>query len=501
MSDTLAQEFLKASPRGEGCGFAVLAIKAGNRRVRICLTVLPKAWAPATSADLATTIDLSALETEQADRLDVVVYEKRRVRVTGPEKTVRDFVRGLTGLKFDQTDSATDRSPVRLFDPTARCQSQPLQFSSEREEQVRAFWSMMTDVQFSSLIKPPQSVEGDRHAETYIAEKLMPHVAALEPLVQRAFVRHAEDFVRRRRPEFRHHIDEMNVVRGRIITSALASRAAKGQQAVSCQFDELDADSPWQQVIRFAARMVARRDGHEDEQLAGRAARIDRLLADCHVLHPRVARQMCSGRKLTAPRKARFAAEPLELARWLILARYPYGIQEDFSGRPPAVAAGVRVATSKLWELLLAGVKVKRVGMLQQHSTLVKIRQTAVIDKSPDLCAKDERGEFVAWYDAKYKIIGRPRFENMPMGDQYQQYAYAAATGKPTVFVYVGDTREPRTPREDVILVNGEGGTRIGVATVPFPRPEECRDITAWRQSVGERLGFTETFSRADDRG
>ena len=492
----MAEDFLQASGRGDGCGVAVVGIAAGKQQIRLCVTVLPKVWASASAPELVTTIDLSALETGQVNRLNVVVYETQRVRLTGAEKTVETVGDALTGLKFDPGDAATEKKPARLFERAARCQSKPRDSEAEQDRQVRAFWTMMSHVKFSGLITPPRGVADSASAETYIAEKLLPNVTALEPLVQQEFLRLAEKFVRRRRPEFRHHIDDMSAVRGRIVTSGLVRRAARGQQAVACEFDELDADVPWQQVIRFAAGMVSRHNGHSNDRLAGRAARVARILADCHSLHPRVARQMCSSGALKAPRKARFAAETLELARWLILARYPFGVQEDCTSRPQAVAAGVRVPTSRLWERLLAGVKVEHIGTLEQHSETVRIRQKAGMEKSPDLCVRSEGGDVIAWFDAKYKMR-RPRFEAMPMADQYQQYAYAAATGKPTVFVYVSDSEHPGKLSEDVILVNGSPGPGVGVATVPFPRPEDCDDITVWRRRVGERLRFTTEFSRA----
>ncbi len=493
----MAEDFLQASRRGDGCGVAVVGIAAGNRQARLCLTVLPKVWASASPPELVTTIDLSALENGQLDRLNVVVYERQRVRLTGTEKTVKGVVDGLTGLEFDPGDSAIGKKPSCLFERATRCNCDTLQSAAETEKQVRAFWTMMSDVEFSDLITPPRGAAVGRHAETYIAEKLLPHVSALEPLVQSEFLRQAEKFVRRRRPEFRHHIDDMSAVRGRIVTSGLARRAARGQQAVACEFDELDANVPWQQVIRFAAGMVSRRDGYGNERLAGNAARVARILGDCHAIHPRLARQMCSGNALKAPRKARFAAETLQLARWLILARYPFGVQEDSAGRPQAVAAGVRVPTSRLWERFLAGVKVENIGTLEKHSATVPIRQKAVMEKSPDLCVRSGGGGVIALFDAKYKLMRRPRFEAMPMADQYQQYAYAAATGKPTVFVYVTDSECRGKLSEDVILVNGSPGPRVGVATVPFPGPEDCNDISAWRRRVGKRLRFPTEFSRA----
>ena len=207
-----------------------------------------------------------------------------------------------------------------------------------------------------------------------------------------------------------------------------------------------------------------------------------------------MARQLCSGRSLTSPRKARFARDTLELAKWLILARFPFGVQDDASLVPPALAAGVRVSTSELWERLLAGTRIEDVGIFEANERKVYIREKGAAGKSPDLVCRAEDGTFVASLDAKYKRMGQPRFEDMSMGDQYQQYAYAAATGKPAIFVYVSKTREPGEPAEDMILVKDRPIAKIGVATVPFPRPDECRDITAWRKRAGERLSLEDTF-------
>lgn len=482
--------FLQASPRGDGCGIALVQYQPqGGSLLRLRITVLPKVWRKADSPKPCTTIDLDRAVEAEGDCLSVAIHEKQHIRLCGRNKkdigTVAD---ALTGLRFDdmvQEDVERPRQAC-LFERVVPQPGSAGDALPDLDEQIAGLWTLVS--QFSDLLTIPAADAERTRADTYMAE-LLRHAPEIEPVVRRSFVEQAEAFVRRRRPEFRHHVDEIAAIRGRIVTSGLVRRRARGQQAVLCEFDELDTNSGWQQLIGHAARIVAGCRVAGEEALATRAARVDRLLADCHTLHPQIARQLCSRRNLAPPRKARFARHILELAKWLILARYPFGIEEADRAPPPALAAGVRVPTSRLFERLLEGVSLGTLGGLESMADPVPIRMHQEGGKQPDLVCRNAERHPTLYVDAKYKLLEAARFADMPMSDQYQQYAYAAATGVETLFVYLR-RREPTgfSGTNDCARVLGKEGPRLAAAAILFPSPMQCRDLPKWRRSTGTAL-------------
>jgi hypothetical protein len=482
--------YLQASPRGNGCGMALVQhAPQGGGILRLRITVLPKVWRNADSLKHCATVDLDLAVGAQGDCLSVAVHEKQYIRLCGrDERAVEKVADALTGLQFDDTEQEDGEKPRRacLFDRVVRQSGSDGEAAQDLDEQIAGLWTLVS--QFSDLLTIPAADTERTRADTYMAE-LLRHAPEIEPVVRRSFVQEAEAFVRRRRPEFRHHVDEMAAIRGRIVTSGLVRRRARGQQAVLCEFDELDTNSGWQQLIRHAVRIVAGCRVVGEEAVATRAARVERLLADCHTLHPQTARQLCSRPNLEPPRKARFARHVLELSKWLILARYPFGVEEADRAPPPALAAGVRVPTSRLFERLLAGVPLGTKRVLESMADPVPIRFRSGGGKKPDLVCRNAERYPTLYVDAKYKVLEAARFAAMPMSDQYQQYAYAAATGIETLFVYL--RRRPRISTSltsDRARVGGKKGPRLAVAAIRFPSPKQSRYLHKWRRSTGEHL-------------
>jgi len=482
--------FQQASTRGDGCGMALVQYQPqGGSLLRLRITVLPKVWRKADSPKHCTTIDLDRAVEAEGDCLSVAIHEKQHIRLCGRNrKDVEAVADALTGLRFDDTEQE-DGERTRQACLFERVVPQPRSSgdsAQDLDDQITGLWTLVS--QFADFLTIPAADAKRTRADTYMAA-LLRHAPEIEPVVRRSFVEQAEAFVRRRRPEFRHHVDEMAAIRGRIVIAGLVRRRARGQQAVLCEFDELDTNSGWQQLIRHAARIVAGCRAAGEEEVATRAARVDRLLADCHTLHPQIARQLCSRRNLAPPRKARFARHVLELAKWLILARYPFGIEEADRAPPPALAAGVRVPTARLFERLLEGVSLETQGVLESTADPVPIRIRSGGGKKPDLVCRNAERHPTLYVDAKYKLLEAARFADMPMGDQYQQYAYAAATGVQTLFVYLR-RREPMglCGTTDCARVLGEEGPHLAVAAIVFPSPVQCRDLPEWRRSTGSAL-------------
>jgi hypothetical protein len=85
--------------------------------------------------------------------------------------------------------------------------------------------------------------------------------------------------------------------------------------------------------------------------------------------------------------------------------------------------------------------------------------------------------------DAKYKVRVPESPSSMDMGDQYQQFAYAATTGKRTVFIFAAPPSTPvrLSAWQEVNVPLSK--VDVAVATVPFPDPH-----SSWESQLATSL-------------
>jgi hypothetical protein len=167
--------------------------------------------------------------------------------------------------------------------------------------------------------------------------------------------------------------------------------------------------------------------------------------------------------------------ESVALARGVLLGAYPFGVEEYADEASSGVAVGLRISTARLFELLLQSVPLRGGRRLVPGASL-SILEGLGSPKRPDLRVLEEDRP-ICLLDAKYKQRG----DRMPFADQYQQYAYASASGLPAGFVYV--EQEPRPPTAWGLVRRGgvPAALRIAVGSVPFPNPSDSSSLDAWR--------------------
>lgn len=486
---------LVASPKGNGCGIALLRVDGGPT---LAISVVPKLW-PASGATVLR-IDEGPGTAEPVVHL--VVRELQTFTLVADSSVVLDScIEALTNLRFEDDDtdqlldaSSSPKGPAPLF------QEVPLSVVEEsltsdaadggvqRLDVVDAFWSGVEEVGASSIVKTPENPQAEEPA---LLGQLLGSFPALEPVMRELFVSQAETALKRRMPDFRTATEELPFIRGSLTPRGL-TRAVLGElDGLESTFAELDHDHPWQQVIRSAARQVVRRDLNQGIGAAriGRCRRIDRTLRDVTV--PRTSELMryrYDGRVLGKNRHASVAAR-LGVA---ILRRDNLGGHPVRTGGGVAVAAGLRIATSRLFEIMLAAGS-DPVGDLRlvENSERLALLRNQQPTKRPDLLlvrsASSNAGTIAtaeAVVDAKYKMVVPESPSKMDMGDQYQQFAYAATTGKRTVFVFAAP------PSSSVRLsawqaVNVPSLTsEVAVAAIPFPSPDG-----SWRPQLAASLG------------
>ncbi|CAB4967571.1 MAG: hypothetical protein F2840_14815 [Actinobacteria bacterium] len=472
----------RVSPSGNGCGLAVVALDGGPRPCLIQIHVMPKFWS--TSAEVHVDLD-EAIRGRAGFR--VAVYEGQRLLVgsadAGLLDRLGDILAGLTFAPDPDSEEAEDDKPVALFarEPAVNTQRfLPSAFSGSGDPSP--MWGLLTNAGATDLLRIPASALRNSDVATYLAGTMLAHVPELRPLHARLLIMEVEPVVLNRRREFRAVSGRLGAVRGRIDARDLPNRAAEGRQSVLCHFDELDNDTAWMRLMRAAVRQSARdlaAAGHDE--FAGRGWRVDRHLSDIGLTPARRILKVVESKRID--RSDRPKRRAIMLSRSYLRGQFPFGVEDSPGDLKPGAAAAVRFSTARLFERLLATVRWDDGSGLRAFRGSVHLHagsSTPASAKRPDLEWHSADGGIVMNVDAKYKRAPTS-LQGMPMSDAYQQYGYAAATGRDTLFVYVQDDGPAVSEWREIIVRRTPAATRVGVTGVPFPRSGAVKE---WRGAV-----------------
>jgi hypothetical protein len=487
----MEERFFIASPRGDGCGVALLKMTGGKNLI---LSVLPKLWT--SHSNSSTGVD----DLVHADSSDIhlVVHEMQVFSLTSRSKEVLDEIAiALTSLQFDDSSDDAEASTGYLrplFQEVARPSSfrgETLKRQAEIAPHIHAkvdnFWEGIRDVDGISLVRTPVDTPLDDPA--LLGGRLFDFVPSLEQILRDLFLVEAEKALKRRRPDFRTVVDDLPFIRGSLTPNGLRKSGLGAVTELECVFADLDHDHPWQQVIRSAARIVASRDledgvGHDRIRLC---RRIDQNLWDVsRVPSSNLLRHRFDERILGKNRHASIAAR---LAVAVIQRDHPAGHASD-GNRSVAAVTGLRVSTPKLFELMLAHGKAVAGYRIAENTNRIALLRDRTPTKKPDLLLVRSGNSVAvsiehssAVIDAKYKSRAAVSPETMEMSDQYQQFAYAATTGKRTVFIFAEESGSS-TRLSEWRKVNVQGSiAEVAVGAIPFPQPGR-----PWKEQINDSL-------------
>ena len=515
---TAVRRGFRASPNGNGVGVAVVFVPSDWGPPASGSDVLPKFW-PGPKGPQWTDLDAepATLRPSLAGLTKVVIQEGQALVLESRHQGRLDLcTQALIGLTFltnedeepEPTDAendpdqvtapntasatvgnattATESTPVlvRLFRELTASQipaSRPTNAPMLPTHSSRDLWQLCAEANCLDLLKVP-SYASEKNLTTYVAGTILAHVTELRALTMRQFLVETKAIVARRKSQFRSTSDELTTVRGQINFRSLPRSTARGKLAIECTFDELDDDTPWQRLL-LAAVTECRHElsGESWRTWHDEAVRLEHRLNDVSKVHPREA--LRETRHLRFHRSTRPMRTACILGEGILRSLYPFGTEDDPVLTHPGVAAAVRVSTAELFERLLA-----TLDGLSDNSDAVKIRVNAPKSKRPDLAIRGETDP-IGYLDAKYKPVtshqlkaSKTLISGMSMSDQYQQYAYTAATGLPTGFVYVRRGATSLANDIDTVMVKGAANPqRIGCTAVNFPEPGE---LANWRDST-----------------
>ena len=486
-----------ASPKGNGCGLALVRLSGGATLV---VSVIPKWWAPYC---IPVSVDLDVLRASANQVRHVVVPELAHLLLLSRDEGALNAVAAaLTGLRFSDADERGDeQKEAPLFEAAApqgvlanvegKWHGGEGDTAAEAAMLAEALWAGVESLSASDLIRLPLR-ESTLHPALLTREHLA-DVPALERVFRELFIREVEVVLRRRTPEFRRNTEVLPFIRGRVRVESLVEAKARKTLKVECEFDELDHDHPWQRLVRAAVRAVAARDlaelegGREGVSAArvNRCRSIDRHMSEVPSISPDQAVRIRPS-EINFGRN-RHAALAAQLARYVLLRDSPAGFSSDRTERP-AVATGVRISSARLFERLLARTA-SQTGRLQlrENSALFPLLRGELATKRPDLLItmrgeESARPRVVALADAKNKSKVAMSPGSMSAPDQYQQFAYAAMSGLPTVFIFATATSAswPLSAAHEINVRGLDDGPQVATAQVPFPAPF----AGAWAQQL-----------------
>lgn len=472
--------YVIASPRGNSCGIALVRSASGQS---YAISVIPKVWSEVRSFAL----QIDHLPSAGSAPIHLVVPETSNLEISSHSEDDLDcFVSAITNLKFRDDDpelaaredgaavvplfEEVSASRLHLSQSRARSQGLPLSF-------VHDFWAGVEEIGATNSVQAPEWLSNEEPA--LFGRELLRAIPPLEKILRELFVNEAEEAIRRRTPDFRTVSSDLPFIRGSLTTKGLRNVAIGKLTELECAHAELDHDHPWQQVVRLAARQVAIRDCNDGfvSNRVTRCRRIDRQLQSVALRPVRELVKQTFGEYELG--KNRHALRASRLAVAVLRRDTPGG---DLSSLPDGTAAvvGLRLSTSRLFEVLLAtssGDKSRvrivenpeRVSLLSGQSPTKKPDLLLVSGSQP--VGHSAISSALAVLDAKYKNSIPSRMGNMEMTDQYQQFAYAAITSKPVVFVFATrPTSEFEGSVWDTINVPGHE-IKVSLAKFPFPGP------------------------------
>ncbi len=459
---SLALEF---APRGYACG--ALVVRGPGLALRI--HVVPKVWGLRQDSQL----ELSGQEQV------VEVTEMSRLTIDGTSEALRSL---RTALDDERRRWDADEHP--LFSFGAPAGGGPPSGPGPR---TSSMWKLVVDLSPAKVVvSASQRALTKTDVGAMLALETGIRIPELKRLHAGLLLRELDAAVARRLPIFRRVQEELPTVRGQVSMVGLLRRRVNPERALLCEFDELDLDDAWSRVVRAAVRMIAR-DQQLPVELRSHALAIDGRLHGVSVLQPRTALRGLPRTRL--PRKLRVLHRVFPLSRSLLRNQYMYG-SESHSPKAAAVAASLVIDTSDVYEEVLKAGFSAVAGYSADVGGAVKLLRAPGNWKFPDISISGANGTRILM-DAKYKSLDRR--QGMPMGDQYQRFAYAVAGRAPTLFSYADGDAAWVFDR-----TNSEPGWTVGQGVIPMPNPGSVAtgnwiDLTAERaQGVLQALAVFE---------
>lgn len=472
--------WIKASPRGNRSGFAVLSDGEGGR---VTVTVLPKPWEslPRVAQEYAHSPGTTT---------HIVVHETALAVIRTSAGCIGSLAVSLAEASKTQADLLALGSPS----------DDPIRESIGRGEPFGQLVDLMLLAERGSLMESPLTFEG-AFAPSLL--RLLTHERLLTTV---------EELIFRARPRYDERTETLEMPRGRLGAKSLLYSLATGTPRVESTFDELTTDTSLLQVVASALRVVG------SDRLPPKVAELRPNLQTRAV---QLLRHL-SGVTLIERERAILIAERLWLGPldqiWKPAVDAALPVLRDWAVEPETGSSStdallIHVSTEKFWEQCL------EMALESTFSTLSASRDAQpgegvsvpapwappAVDGEgsdkpetssfPDFMLRTDRRIVVA--DAKYKL-GTGRLPGSSDGYQLFAYSHLATLDDrlSELAVLLYPTRDGGRARQAKLQRRRDGRYPLWLAHLPFPRPSDLRTQQAWSVYIASLVGHLRGFSR-----
>lgn len=476
------------SPTGNGIGVLYFTARSGNFRLRI--DVLPKFWKQDPGHIYRLDLDeIESMDTTGEDFISVSCFEGTSIQISSSDSKLIDEI-GRCILETSFLVEEEDReSNVKLLVPelvSAHTTTTPCSKGTNDIWELIGKLDENTSGQILDILKVP-NFESMSQLDSLHNGASFAQDPIVEKLAAKLLLHKLGLLTKRIKPRFDVSREQSRVFKGKLIPKSLLPWASGQRSYLEFDQSKLDSDSGLLRLLRYAARLA--HDCIRKESFwENRASQLDRFLGDAMPISAFTARSLARGIRLRP--SERLFAEVLNLARLMVLGKADsFG---DSAGQTvkTGLATGVFLSSARLWELLLENHTLESGHRIQAFKAPVPIRANDVDSasaKRPDLAITDARGRLLATIDAKYKALDQIKLNKMPGSDQYQQYAYAASLGLPSLFIYCGENEDSRFDRDRVVISSyvHVSPPVVSVTRLPFPRNG---NLEAWWDEIEDLI-------------
>jgi 5-methylcytosine-specific restriction endonuclease McrBC regulatory subunit McrC len=478
---------LKVSGNGNGVGQIIFYGTSQNKSSMITLDIHPKLWNPNPETRV---LDLLIDELQKELPQQLNCYEGQTIRIFSTEtEYLNRLVAQLTKLDAEIGTEVDDGNLSNLFTivGTAYGESSPI---TAIEQPRSSIWELLSTLDEASqemiaaLIKIPNYE--DKQIDLISWSKSMLRHKAVELILARLFLQKLEKATHLLKPRFVERDIEETRFRGRVNILSLRLYSKRIRQNFVSSVSEMSNDNSGNQLILGALTKLSKTT-LDSPPFASRIMRLSKFFTG--VSKQSDSELIALAKSFQHKRSMVGYGELVFLSKMIILGLQP-GIGDAKQTTNFGLATGMYLSSARLWEILLSNRSVGGKWTIAPFKKPLPLRAkdsiTGLFQKEPDLCIRDNLGNVIAVVDAKYKILDSSvQLGKMPNGDQYQQYAYSAASGLPSLFIYSSSKDEFLLDCDKIIVSQSNLATGIGVMTIPFPKDS---DLASWWNEVEPKI-------------
>jgi len=478
---------LKVSANGNGVGQIILSHKSIQGQTRVTLDIHPKMWNPNPKIRISR-LFIDELHSSSQNHLHC--YETQVIQVVSSDlDDLNRFAAQLIAIESDESTGEENSNISTLFTEVGSVSGEVLPITLI-EPPASSLWDLLEELDEKSqelvagLIRIPNY--GDQQIDLLSwAGSLLKH-SAVELILGRLFLQKLEKRAHLLRPKFVEIEVENTRFKGRVQIRSLMQYSKRIRENFISQISDMTNDNDGNRLLLGALQVLSK------------------TILDTPIFNPRVMRLrkfftgvtllphgelMILAKGFKQKRSMVGFGELVFLAKLIILHLQP-GIGDAKQQPNSGLATGMYLSSARLWEIILSGRRLGEDWAIEPYKKPLPIRERDTLDganqKEPDLCVVDKLGKIRALVDAKYKNLDyKPNLGKMPNADQYQQYAYSAASGLPSLFIYCSPNDYLGYDTDKIKIAYSTRETQIGVIAIPFPKDS---NLEIWWKECEPRI-------------